>query len=163
MGLPLPLIAVALVLSASIGLMLAASLSASTEGRDSTSNNSLGSDDGPGKNEAGLTVISEKTLGIEVRGLVEWGQVPSPATFDLEACREEQDITDQVLAMEEIEWQETGAPGWLLIHGPVSTETLEANGGIIHVTVVTSTCGSDPEATGPDNLLWSGSTMVGVG
>lgn len=162
MGLPIPLIVVALVLSASMGLMLSKALEVSTTGTSTLGGTSLDASGAPGKNSAGLTVISESTLGLEVQRLLDSGTVlRAPASFDVQRCLEEQSITDPVLTMEEVAWSQEGVRAWLIIHGPVDRDTLRENGGAVDATVVLPSCGVGPSESPAQSRLWSGSTMIG--
>ncbi|MFC0674950.1 hypothetical protein [Brachybacterium hainanense] len=163
MGLPVPLIVVGLVLSVSMGMMLSKALELSTTGTDSIGSGSIDASGGPGKNSAGLPVISESTLGIEVQRLLDSGTVlASTASFDVQRCLDEQSITvNKILTMEEVAWGPDGSRAWLIIHGPVDRESLRANGGVVDAIVVLPSCGLGSPDSGPSNRLWAGSTMVG--
>lgn len=163
MGLPIPLIVVALVLSSSIGLMLSKALEISTTGSSTISGTSMDSPGAPGKNSAGLPVISESTLGLEVQRVLDSGTVlRAPASFDVNRCFEQQGITETLLTMEEVAWGPEGVRAWLIIHGPVDRTTLNSNGGVVNATVVLPSCGVDTGEGADSSLLWSGSAMIGA-
>ena len=112
-------------------------------------------------NEAGIPVITESTLGIEVQRLVDTGTIQSMTSFDASQCLRKQGITDTILIMEEVAWGPEETPGWLIVHGPVDRETLRAAGGTVSTTVVQPTCGTDDSTTVDQERLWSGDVMIG--
>src|SRR5699024_2290361 len=97
LGLPIPLILVALALSALIGFQLAAALETSTESRARTVSTAAEGTSGAGKNESGLPVITETTLGTEVQRLVDTGAIQPMTGFDAARCLKDQGISDSVL------------------------------------------------------------------
>lgn len=161
MGIPAPLVALALVFAVVVGLLLSQALRASTLERTGLGAGAVGEADAPGKNASGQTVVTEATLGTEVQRLIDAGTLAPMASFDAAACLKGQNIDDPVLMMEEVAWGSSGKSGWLLVHGPVDRDTLRATGGTIGATVVTSTCGADPSQKAADSRLWAGTVMIG--
>lgn len=162
LGIPVPLVLIALIAAALLGLQLAGALEQTTASRSrsaSTSSDSLG---GAGKNSAGVPVVTEMSLGTEVQRLVDTGTIQPMTSFDAAQCLREQGITESVLIMEEVSWGAEDTSGWLLVHGPVDRETLRANGGIISATVVLPTCGTGAHDEDPgQDRLWAGHVMIG--
>lgn len=156
-GIPLSLALIALLL----GLQLSAALDSGTTSRVRTGSSSVDGAAVPGKNESGLPVITEMTLGTEVQRLIDSGAILPMASFDAAQCLREQNIADSVLIMEEVAWGAEETPGWLLVHGPGDRETLRSTGGIVSATVVLPQCGSVQDADPAANLLWTGQVMVG--
>ncbi|HIY22975.1 MAG TPA: hypothetical protein H9837_01510 [Candidatus Brachybacterium merdigallinarum] len=161
LGIPVPVIAAALLLSGLLGLQLASALETSTSSRIHTSATVGDGSSGAGMNEAGIPVITESTLGIEVQRLVDTGTIQSMTSFDASQCLRKQGITDTILIMEEVAWGPEETPGWLIVHGPVDRETLRAAGGTVSTTVVQPTCGTDDSTTVDQERLWSGDVMIG--
>lgn len=161
-GIPVPLVLVALLASALLGVQLAGALELATDGATRTGSASLDSLDGPGKNSAGVPVVTETTLGTEVQRLIDTGTIQPMTSFDAAHCLQAQGVPESILIMEEVAWGAEGTPGWLLVHGPMDRETLRANGGVVSATVVLPTCGTaDDDLTPAENRLWSGDVMIG--
>lgn len=161
LGIPVPLILLAIILSAMIGLVVASALHAS---RQSIAGGVVSSFDGTGsvgKNSEGLPVITEGSLGTEVQRLVDTGTIQPMTSFDASSCLREQGISDSVLIMEEIAWGSEETPTWLLVHGPMDRETLRATGGAVSATVVKPSCGTGEQDVPAEDRLWSGDVMVG--
>ncbi|MDO5663368.1 MAG: hypothetical protein Q4G40_11785 [Brachybacterium sp.] len=154
---PLPLLVVILGLAAAMGLLLAYSLQLATgtpvgSGSDATVN---------GRHTvSGAPVLDESTLGDEVQLLVETGGMNAPATFDVAQCLAEQDITEPVVAMEEMQWGPELEPGWLIIHDDRTPQEVLTDGGPVAVTLVRETCGTSPDGDAADTRLWAGSAML---
>lgn len=163
LGIPIPVILVALVISALLGIQLASALATSTSGSSSSVSTSVHGSSGPGKNSSGLSVITESTLGPEVQRLVDTGTIQPMASFDAAQCLREQGSPDSLLIMEEVAWGAEESPAWLLVHGPMDRDTLRATGGTVSATVVLPTCGAEDqdEADRADSRLWSGHVMIG--
>ena len=163
LGIPVPLVLIALIAAALLGLQLAAALEQTTASRSrsaSTSSDSLG---GAGKNSAGVPVVTEMSLGTEVQRLVDTGTIQPMTSFDAAQCLREQGVSESILTMEEVAWGGEETSGWLLVHGPMDRETLRANGGIVSTTVVRPTCGTQDDDLAPaENRLWSGDVMIGA-
>lgn len=161
LGIPVPLILVALVLSALLGIQLAGALEKSTDSRSRTASTSVDALSGSGKNSSGLPVLTETTLGTEVQRLVDTGTIQPMTSFDAAECLREQGIPESILIMEEVAWGGEETPGWLLVHGPMTRETLRANGGIVSATVVLPSCGStETSGSGSESRIWSGDVMI---
>ncbi|ATG50577.1 hypothetical protein CFK38_02860 [Brachybacterium vulturis] len=162
LGIPVPVVLLALIASALMGVQLAAALEQTTASHvraGSTAADSLG---GTGKVSVGVPVVTETTLGTEVQRLIDSGTIQPMTSFDAATCLQEQGIPDSILIMEEVAWGGEQTAGWLLVHGPLDRETLRANGGIVSATVVLPTCGStDDDLTPQQNRLWSGDVMIG--
>lgn len=162
LGIPLPLMILALVIAALLGVQLATALEESTNSASHMSGASVDSAAGTGKNSAGVPVVTEATLGTEVQRLVDTGTIQPMTSFDAAQCLREQGITESILIMEEVSWGGEDTSGWLLVHGPVDRETLRANGGIISATVVQPTCGTGANEDDPaQDRLWAGHVMIG--
>lgn len=162
LGIPLPMMILALIIAALLGLQLANALEKSTTSASNMSGASVDSAAGTGKNSAGLPVVTEATLGTEVQRLVDSGTIQPMTSFDAAQCLREQGITESILIMEEVSWGGEDTSGWLLVHGPVDRETLRANGGIISATVVLPTCGTGASEDDPgQDRLWAGHVTIG--
>jgi hypothetical protein len=161
LGIPLPMVIVALVIAALLGAQLAKALEESTTSAFRMSGASVDSAAGTGKNSAGLPVVTEATLGPEVQRLVDTGTIQGMTSFDAAQCLREQGITESILIMEEVSWGADDTSGWLLVHGPVDRETLRANGGIISATVVLPTCGTGTQDDPGQDRLWAGHVIIG--
>lgn len=161
-GMPVPLIVVALVLATGVGVLLSLSLQVSTTTTLHSSNVGTDQRSSPELGDSGLPVITEDSLGPEVQSLIESGSARSAATFDVDLCLQEQGITEQVLTLEQVQWGDDGPPAWVLVHGPLDRKTLQDNGGVVNVTVVTTNCGTDDGGNGPGDRLWTGATMLGI-
>lgn len=161
MGIPVPLIALALVGAVLMGLLLSRALDSTTNSRAELSTATVREGSGAGRNASGLPVITDTTVGPEVQRLVESGTVAPASSFNAAQCLEHQGITDQLLIMEEISWGPSNVHGWLLVHGPVDSSTLRAAGGVVSTMVVTDTCGEDDAEDPRDTRLWAGSVMIG--
>lgn len=161
LGIPLPIIIAALLLSGLLGLQLASALETSTSSRIHTTATVGDGSSGAGKNESGIPVITESTLGIEVQRLVDTGTIQPMTSFDASQCLREQGISDTILIMEEVAWGTEETPGWLIVHGPVDRETLRAAGGTVSTTVVLPTCGTEESSGADQERLWSGDVMIG--
>ncbi|MGN7210202.1 hypothetical protein [Brachybacterium paraconglomeratum] len=164
LGIPLPMMILALIIAALLGVQLATALEQSTTSASHMTGASVdsGSGTGTGKNSAGLTVVTEASLGTEVQRLVDTGTIQPMTSFDAAQCQQEQGITESILIMEEVSWGGEDTTGWLLVHGPVDRETLRANGGIISATVVLPTCGTGAHDEDPgQDRLWAGHVMIG--
>lgn len=162
LGIPLPMMILALVIAALLGVQLATALEKSTTSASHMTGASVDSASGTGKNSTGLPVLTETTLGTEVQRLVDTGTIQPMTSFDAAQCLQEQGITESILIMEEVSWGGEDTTGWLLVHGPVDRETLRANGGIISATVVLPTCGTGAHDEDPgQDRLWAGHVMIG--
>ena len=163
LGVPVPLVLVAFILAALLGVQLTVALEQSTASRSRAVSSSVDTGTGAGKNSSGLPVVNETALGTEVQRLVDAGMIVPPTTFDATTCLRSQGIPDSILIMEEVAWGGEESPSWLLVHGPMDRETLRANGGTVSALVVTPECGSpDSDAADPDQMrLWSGEVMIG--
>lgn len=162
LGIPLPMMVLALVIAALLGAQLATALEKSTTSASNTTGASVDSASGAGKKFTGQPVVTEATLGTEVQRLVDTGTIQPMTSFDAAQCLQEQGITESILIMEEVSWGGEDTTGWLLVHGPVDRDTLRANGGIISATVVLPTCGTGAHDEEPDqDRLWAGHVMIG--
>ncbi|WP_246955451.1 hypothetical protein [Brachybacterium sp. Marseille-Q7125] len=164
LGVPLPVVLAALVISGLLGVQLAGALQESTAGSGRSAAASVDSVDGAGKNSAGLPVVTETTLGTEVQRLVDSGSIQPLTTFDAPGCLQRLGVHDSILIMEEVAWGGDETPSWLLVHGPTDRETLQAAGGIISATVVLPGCGETTfgaDAPATEDLIWSGDVMIG--
>lgn len=155
-------VVLALVLASLVGLMLSEALQQSTtEVARGSAASSPETGNAPGKNSSGLPVLTESTLGSEAQRLVaSGGTFQAPATFDLNRCLEQQGVTDAPIVMEEIEWGADSGQYWMIVHGPYQRDSLRANGGIVQITVVRPTCGTE-NADAAGTLVWNGSTNIG--
>ena len=161
LGIPLPLLIVALVIAALLGIQLSGSLELSTASRSHGASTSLDSISG-GKNSTGVPVITEASLGTEVQRLIDTGTIQPMTSFDAAQCLKQQGIAESILIMEEVAWGSDETPSWLLVHGPMDRETLRANGGVVSATVVLPTCGTTGQDASPQDVrLWSGDVMIG--
>lgn len=162
LGIPVPLIIVALVASGLLGVQLAGALAQSTDNRASSNATSVDAANGNGKNSGGVPVVTETTLGTEVQRLIDTGTIQPMTSFDAAQCLRALGIQESILIMEEVAWGGEETSGWLLVHGPLDRETLRANGGVVSATVVLPTCGtSDDDLTPAQNRIWSGDVMIG--
>lgn len=161
MGIPVPLIAIALVGAVLMGLMLSDALDSTTDSRAELGTTTVRDGAVAGKNASGQTVITDSTVGPEVQRLVESGTVAPTSSFNAARCLEHQGITNQLLIMEEVSWGPSGTHGWLLVHGPVDGATLRAAGGVVSAMVVTDACGENDGRDPLDSQLWAGSVMIG--
>lgn len=158
LGMP-PEIMLQLVLcAAALGVILSWALSvasqtadAGTVAVDSSEVNTFG----PG----GLPVLSENSIGTEVQRLIDTGTLQNPATFDVSACMREQNISDQILMIEEVAWADDGI-AWLLVHSDTPTDAIHNEGGEVNATVVRSTCGTSRSDGAVQTKLWSGSIRL---
>lgn len=155
-------VVLALVLAALVGLLLSEALQQSTtEVSRGSAGSSAETGNAPGKNASGLPVVTESTLGAEAQRLVASGtSFQAPATFDVNLCLRQQGVSDAPIVMEEVEWGADSGQYWLIVHGPNERDSLRANGGIVEVTVVRPTCGSEG-APADETLIWNGSTKIG--
>ena len=161
LGIPLPMMILALIIAALLGVQLATALEQSTTSASHMTGASVDSGSGTGKNSAGLTVVTEASLGTEVQRLVDTGTIQPMTSFDAAQCQQEQGITESILIMEEVSWGGEDTTGWLLVHGPVDREALRANGGIISATVVLPTCGTGAHEADPgQDRLWAGHVTI---
>ncbi|MDN5599034.1 MAG: hypothetical protein L0G52_00670 [Brachybacterium sp.] len=162
LGIPVPVVLIALIASAIIGIQLADALEQTTDNRTGTGSTAADSLGGTGNISVGVPVVTETTLGTEVQRLIDSGTIQPMTSFDAANCLREQGIPDSILIMEEVAWGGDQTAGWLLVHGPLDRETLRANGGIVSATVVLPTCGTtDGDLTPQQNRLWSGDVMIG--
>lgn len=164
LGIPLPMVIIALLIAALLGVQLATALEQSTMSESHTggAGASVDSAAGTGKNSVGRNVVTEATVGTEVQRLVDTGTIQSMTSFDAAQCLNEQGITESILIMEEVSWGADDTSAWLLVHGPVDRETLRANGGIISATVVLPTCGTGAHEEDPgQDRLWAGHVRIG--
>lgn len=161
MGIPLSLVLAALLMAVLLGIQLASALEQGTGSSLRTGSASVSSNSGPGKNDSGLPVLTESTLGLEVQRLVDSGAILPVASFDAARCLQEQGIPDSVLIMEEVAWGPEETTGWLIVHGPMNRDTLRDSGGTVSATVVLPGCGTDSGQTPEQTRLWSGSVMIG--
>lgn len=161
LGVPNPVILIAVVLSVLLGIQLAFALQTSTTSGFNTVSSSVEGTSGTGRNASGLSVITESTLGAEVQRLVDTGTIQPMASFDASQCLREQGTQDSLLIMEEVAWGSEHTSAWLLIHGPMDRDTLRASGGTVSTTVVLPTCGTDDDAEPEESRLWSGRVMIG--
>lgn len=163
LGVPIPVVLIAIAISALLGVQLTVALEHSTANRASTVSSSVDSVAGAGKNSSGVPVVNEGSLGTEVQRLVDAGMIQPPTSFDASACLRQLGIPDSVLILEEVAWSADETPSWLLVHGPMDRETLQANGGTVSATVVRPECGNqESDTTDPAELqLWSGEVMIG--
>lgn len=160
-GVPLTLALVALLATVLLGLQLASALDSGNGSRVRVGTSTADGPSVPGKNESGLPVVTEDSVGSEVQRLIDSGTILPMASFNAAQCLREQGIADSVLIMEEVAWDTEEMHGWLLVHGPGDRETLRSTGGIVSATVVLPQCGSVEETEPSDNLLWTGQVMVG--
>ena len=161
LGIPLPLLIIALIIAGLLGMQLAGSLQLATSSSPRGGATSVDSLSG-GKNSAGDAVITESTLGTEVQRLIDTGTIQPMTSFDATQCLKEQGIPDSILILEEVAWGAEEVPAWLLVHGAMDRETLRANGGVISATVVLPACGTADEDIDPQEVrLWSGDVMIG--
>lgn len=162
LGIPIPLLLVALLIAGLLGVQLAGALERATTSGSYSASTSVDSLSGSGKNSAGVPVITETTLGTEVQRLVDTGTIQPMTSFDAAQCLQEQGIPESILIMEEVAWGGEETPSWLLVHGPMDRETLRANGGTVSATVVLPSCGtSGDDETSQDNRLWTGDVKIG--
>lgn len=159
-GIPLPLVIAAIVLSAALGLVLSRALEASIS-MGATSATSTGSGLSSGNNAAGQPVVTESTLGTEVQRLFDAGTILPSTSFSADACLREQGSEDSVLIMEEVAWGEDQIPSWLLVHGPMDEASLHATGGTVSAIVVRPSCGTGTTADPREDRLWAGSVLIG--
>ncbi|MGY5766091.1 hypothetical protein ACXET9_12925 [Brachybacterium sp. DNPG3] len=160
LGIPAPLLVIALLLSAVVGLQLSGALETATTTRSSAIT-SVDSTSTTGKNSSGLPVVTDSTLGTEVQRQVDTGAIQPMTSFDAAQCLAELGITDSVQIMEEVAWGTAQTPAWLLVYGPGDRDTLRAAGGTVKVTVVLPTCGNGDDTGAADKQLWSGSVLIG--
>ncbi|MDN5820694.1 MAG: hypothetical protein L0H74_11910 [Brachybacterium sp.] len=162
LGVPVPVVLIALIASALVGVQLAGALGQTTDNRHGAGAVAADSQGSAGKVSVGAPVVTETTLGTEVQRLVDSGKIQPMTSFDAANCLREQGIPDSILILEEVAFGGDQTAGWLLVHGPLDRETLRANGGIVSATVVLPTCGStDDDITPQQNRLWSGDVMIG--
>lgn len=162
LGIPIPLLLVALLVAGLLGAQLAGALERATTSTSDSASTSVDSLSGGGKNSAGVPVITETTLGTEVQRLIDTGTIQPLTSFDAAQCLREQGIPDSILIMEEVAWGGEESPSRLLVHGPMDRETLRANGGTVSATVVLPSCGtSGDDVPSQENRLWSGDVMIG--
>ena len=162
LGIPVPVVLIALLASALMGVQLAGALEQTTDSRTTAGSTAADAQGGTGKISAGVPVVTETTLGTEVQRLIDSGTIQPLTSFDAANCLREQGIPDSILIMEEVAWGSDQTAAWLLVHGPLDRETLRANGGIVSATVVLPSCGtSDGDPSTDQNRLWSGDVMIG--
>lgn len=162
LGIPVPLVLLALVASALMGVQLADALEQTTDNSSSTGVTSVDSRGGVGKISVGAPVVTETTLGTEVQRLIDSGTIQPMTSFDAATCLRELGVSDSILILEEVAWGGDQTQGWLLVHGPLDRDTLRANGGIVSATVVLPSCGTtDDDLTPAQNKLWSGDVRIG--
>lgn len=163
LGIPVPLVLVAFVLAALLGVQLTVSLEQSTANRSRAVSSSVDSTTGAGKNSSGVPVVNETALGSEVQRLVDAGMIVPPTNFDATTCLRSLGIQESILIMEEVAWGADETSGWLLVYGPMDRETLRANGGTVSASVVRPECGSTPsDSADPRQMtMWSGEVMIG--
>lgn len=162
LGIPVPVVLGALLASALMGVQLAGALDQTTDAQGGPGSSAIEAQRGTGKISPGAPVVTETSLGTEVQRLIDSGKIQPMTSFDSATCLREQDISDSILIMEEVTWGAEQNAAWLLVHGPLDSETLRANGGIVSAIVVLPGCGSpEDEITPEQNLLWSGDVMIG--
>ncbi|MGP9612615.1 hypothetical protein ACT3TE_05100 [Brachybacterium sp. AOP42-B2-9] len=162
LGIPIPLLLIALLVAGLLGIQLAGALERATTSSSHSASTSVDSLAGSGKNSAGVPVITETTLGTEVQRLIDTGTIQPMTSFDAAQCLREQNIPESILIMEEVAWGGEETSSWLLVHGPMDRETLRANGGTVSATVVLPACGTSGDGTSSqENRLWSGDVMIG--
>lgn len=161
LGVPLHLAVLTLLVTLLLGILLSFALDTGTASRVRTSSSAETGTLGLGRNESGLTLLTESSLGPEVQRLVDSGIILPMASFDAAQCLQEQGIPDSVLIFEEVAWGTEEQPAWLMVHGPTDRETLRSTGGSVSATVVRPECGTAAETEPADNLLWTGQVMVG--
>lgn len=162
LGIPIPLLLVALLVAGLLGVQLAGALERATTSSSHSASTSVDSLSRGGKNSAGNPVITETTLGTEVQRLIDTGTIQPMTSFDAAQCLKELGIPESILILEEVAWGGEETPSWLLVHGPMDRETLRANGGTVSATVVLPSCGaSGDDVPSQDNRLWSGDVMIG--
>lgn len=162
LGIPIPIILIALLASALVGVLLTLALQQSTASRSQPVGTAVDSLTGNGKNPVGIPVVTETTLGTEVQRLVDTGSIQPMTSFDSAQCLREQGVPDSILILEEIRWGGEETPSWLLVHGPMDRDTLRANGGVVSATVVLPSCGTASDDISPDqNRLWAGDVKIG--
>ncbi|QCR52626.1 hypothetical protein C1N80_02845 [Brachybacterium sp. SGAir0954] len=160
LGIPVVVILAVLVVAALIGLQLSTALeqSSTTHPRAGVA---VDTENGAGKNSAGLPVVTESSLGTEVQRLVDAGTIQPMTSFDAATCLQTLGSADAVLIMEEVAWGTDQTSAWLLVHGPVDRDTLQATGGTVSVTVVRPTCGDASTQADPSQVgLWSGTVLI---
>ncbi|ASK65813.1 hypothetical protein CFK39_08180 [Brachybacterium avium] len=162
LGIPVPVVLIALIASALMGVQLAGALGQTTDTRNGAGTTAVDAQGGAGKKSIGVPVVTETTLGTEVQRLIDSGTIQPMTSFDAANCLREQGIPDSILIVEEVAWGGEQTAGWLLVHGPLDRETLRANGGIVSATVVLPACGTADDAQSPQqDKLWSGDVMIG--
>lgn len=152
-----------LLLAALAGILVSYALQESTtdvmRGRSASAVDTVNT---PGRNESGLPVVTEMTLGTEVQRLMESGStLQTPANFDVNRCLRTQGVTDPPMVMEQVEWGADRGEHWLIVHAPNDRDTLRANGGVVNVTIVRPTCGGSSEEPAEASRIWAGSALVG--
>lgn len=157
-GVPLPLVIISIVLAALVGLMLSWALSYASNTRPTTTSAVEAEGDDP--SQAGVTVVTEQTIGREVRRLVDTASAPTPADFDVATCLSEVGAEDRVIRLDQISWGVDEQQAWIIVGSQIPEDELTASGGAVTVLVVTDRCGSGADAT-RESVLWSGQTVVG--
>lgn len=158
-GVPLPLVIISIVLAAFVGLMLSWALSYASNTQPATTSAVEAEGDNPTQ-AGGASVVTEQTVGREVRRLVDTASAPTPADFDVATCLSEVGAEDRVIRLDQVQWGVDEQPAWIIVGSQIPEDELGAAGGAVTVLVVTDRCGSGPEAT-RESVLWSGQTVVG--
>ena len=122
----------------------------------------------PGNNSAevklsnsALPVLSAYNIGEEIQSIVNNGRTGTTAPFNVSACLQSINISENALAVEQIQWQEKGPNAWLILHSTRNLADIRSSGGSINAVVVSPNC---PESsTSPSKIpvnLWSGTALV---
>lgn len=161
LGIPIPLVLGALLLSTLLGILLSGALESATTGRGENGS-TIDSSSGVGNNAPGHPVVTESSVGTEVQELFDTGAIQPTSSFDAVECLREQGSTDAVQIVEEVAWGPDQTPAWLLVHGPEDPTRLREDGGTVAAMVVLPGCGSGEVEDPTRTLLWSGTVLLGT-
>ena len=157
-GVPVPLVIISIVLAALVGLMLSWALTFASQPEPVTTTSVEANVDDTDR--GGTAVVTDQTVGREVRRLIDTAAAPTPADFDVAKCLSELNAEHRVIRLDQVRWGAKEEPAWIIVGSDVSESELTANGGVVNVLVVTGGCGGGEKAS-QDSVRWSGETVVG--
>lgn len=162
LGIPASALLLGLLAIALVGVMIATSLTLTTQSGQSEAAGGL-RDGSVGKIPGAATVVTESTLGAEIQDLLDASSSGTTADFDVSRCLSEQGIDQPVIAIEEVSWGPQQTDSWLVVYSTTPTTTIRDEGGAVAAIVVLPTCGTAAGDTKKiaANRLWTGSALVG--
>lgn len=158
---PVVPVLIGIVMAALIGVILAWALNLSTQTEASAPPSSYDAISGnaTGADNSTVPVVSEQTLGRQVRRMVDTTSPETFADFNLADCLSSINSTEKVAMLDDVLWGVEEEPAWLLVQSQHTRDQLQVEGGIVGVAIVTNECGVKPAS---ETLLWSGEAVVGA-